>query len=219
MTMQQLSSTQASPEVPINENFDSLEAAAVFGRRHPATTGLTWGFYGGTWNGLTIADGVVTLTNAATNYLVALRSTGAVSVATSTTNWLNTATYARLHVIVTAANVISTVADHRAGLWGSHGPTARPASVSADRGDTSQTLTAGTDATTQRWATTLTANRTITLSTTGAVNGDRFRIVRTGLGSFTLDVGGLKTIPSATAAWADVEFDGTAWVLTGYGTF
>lgn len=53
---------------------------------------------------------------------------------------------------------------------------------------------------------------------TGAINGDRFRIVRTGLGAFTLDVGGLKTIPSATAAWADVEFTGSAWVLTGYGT-
>ena len=33
-----------------------------------------------------------------------------------------------------------------------------------------------------------------------------------------LDVGGLKIIPSATAAWVDVEFTGSAWVLTGYGT-
>jgi len=101
---------------------------------------------------------------------------------------------------------------------GTHGFAQRTPSVSADRGDTSQTLTVGTDATTQRWATTLTANRTVTLSSTGAINGDRFRIVRTGLGAFTLDVGGLKTIPSATAAWVDVEFTGSAWVLTGYGT-
>ena len=113
---------------------------------------------------------------------------------------------------------MTSVTDHRAGLWGSHGSAQRPPRVSADRGDTSQTLTAGTDAPTQRWATTLTADRAITLSTTGAVNGDRFRIVRTGLGAFALDVGGLKTIPSATAAWVDVEFTGSAWVLTGYGT-
>jgi hypothetical protein len=90
--------------------------------------------------------------------------------------------------------------------------------ASVDRGDASQTLTAGTDKQIQRWATALTANRTVTLSTTGAVNGDTFRVVRTGLGAFTLDVGGLKTIPSSTAAFVDVAYDGTAWRLTGYGT-
>jgi len=89
--------------------------------------------------------------------------------------------------------------------------------VSADRGDANVTLTVAGDSGIQRFATTLTANRTVTLSTTGAVNGNRFRIVRTGLGAFTLDVGGLKTIPSATAAFVDVSFNGTAWVLTGYG--
>ncbi len=218
MTMQQLSASQASPEVPINENFDTLDAAAVFGRRHPVTTGLTWGYYGGQWGGLTVADGTVTLTNGATNYIVAARATGAVTVSTTATEWNDPTAFARLHQVVTAGGVATSVTDHRAGLWGSHGPAQRPPRVSADRGDTSQTLTAGTDAPTQRWATTLTADRAITLSTTGAVNGDRFRIVRTGLGAFTLDVGGLKTIPSATAAWVDVEFDGTAWRLTGYGT-
>ncbi len=95
--------------------------------------------------------------------------------------------------------------------------TTGPGSVSADRGDTSQTLTVGTDAQIQRWATTLTDNRTVTLATTQAVKGDTFRVVRTGLGSFTLDVGGLKTIPSATAAFVDVTYDGSSWVLTGYG--
>lgn len=95
--------------------------------------------------------------------------------------------------------------------------TRRWAGVSADRGDASVTLVVGVDAPTQRFDTALTANRTATLSTTKAGNGDRFRVVRTGLGAFTLDVGGLKTIPSATAAFVDVEFDGTTWRLTGYG--
>lgn len=90
--------------------------------------------------------------------------------------------------------------------------------LSADRGDANVTLTVAGDDPVQRFATTLTANRTVTLSTTGAVRGDNFRIVRTGLGSFTLAVGSLKTIPSATAAFVDVAFDGTNWVLTGYGT-
>lgn len=89
--------------------------------------------------------------------------------------------------------------------------------VSADRGDASVTLALGADAEIQRFATTLTANRTVTLPTTNLFAGAHFRIVRTGLGSFTMDVGGLKTIASATAAFVDVHYDGSAWRLTGYG--
>jgi hypothetical protein len=89
--------------------------------------------------------------------------------------------------------------------------------MSADRGDNSVTLTVMSSAETQLFATTLTANRTITLSAAGAVNGDKFRIVRTGLGAFTLAVGAVKTIPSGTAAFVDIEYDGSAWFLTGYG--
>ncbi len=100
------------------------------------------------------------------------------------------------------------------GTWVSLG---QQQGVSADRGDTGQTLTVGTDAPVQRWATTLTANRTVTCSTTGAANGDTFRVVRTGLGAFTLDVCGLKTIASGTAAFVDVAYDGASWRLTGYG--
>lgn len=88
--------------------------------------------------------------------------------------------------------------------------------VSGDRGDNSITINAGTDLEVQRFATALTANRTVTLGTGGP--GAKFRIVRTGLGAFTLAVGAVKTIPSATAAFVDVGSDGTGWFLTGYGT-
>lgn len=91
------------------------------------------------------------------------------------------------------------------------------ATVSADRGDADVTLTMGTSETTQRFATALTANRAVTLPVANLYTGAKFRIVRTGLGAFTLDVGGLKTIASGTAAFVDVEYDGTAWRLTGYG--
>lgn len=90
------------------------------------------------------------------------------------------------------------------------------ASISADRGDANVTLVWGVDAPVQRFATTLTGNRTVTLSATNARNGARFRVVRTGLGIFTLDVGGLKTVASATSAFVDVGHDGTAWRLLGY---
>ena len=87
--------------------------------------------------------------------------------------------------------------------------------ISADRGDVDVTLVS-TDAETQRFATTLTANRTVTLPASNTRKGDIFWIVRTGLGSFTLNVGGLKTIPSATAATVIVQHNGTAWQLIGY---
>lgn len=88
--------------------------------------------------------------------------------------------------------------------------------MSADQGDADATLTYGAIASVVMFETTLTANRTVTLSTTNAVNGAKFRIVRTGLGAFTLAVGGLKTIPSATAAVVEVMYSGSAWKLIGY---
>lgn len=87
--------------------------------------------------------------------------------------------------------------------------------VSADRGDTDVTLTAGVDVPMQRFATALSANRTVTLGF--GYPGAWFHIVRSGLGAFTLDVGGLKTLPSATAAWAIVGHDGSAWYLLAQG--
>lgn len=127
MTMQTLTASQASAEVPINENFQTLEHASLFGRRHPVTTGLTWGFYGGRWNDVAVADGTVTLTNTATNYVVATRAAGVVSVSTATTNWLNGADYVRLYKLTVAGGVVTAVEDHRAGPLGAFGPLPPPA--------------------------------------------------------------------------------------------
>ena len=67
------------------------------------------------------------------------------------------------------------------------------------------------------FATTLTADRTVTLSTTGAEIGDKFRITRPAAGAFNLNVGTgpLKVLPASS--WCDVEYNGSAWVLTAYG--
>lgn len=93
--------------------------------------------------------------------------------------------------------------------------------VSADNGDAAKTLTVGTSEPTQRWNTPLTGARAVALSTTGALAGSRFRVVREAgaTGAFALNVGTgpLKAL-AAAAAWADVEYDGTAWRLTAAGT-
>lgn len=116
--MQQLAPSQASPEVPINENFDTLSWAAVYGKRQAASVSLTWGYYGGRWGGFSVADGTLTMTDAATNYVVAARSSGALSVSTSTTNWNDSADYARVYIVTTSGGVVTAVQDHRGGDLG-----------------------------------------------------------------------------------------------------
>lgn len=82
--------------------------------------------------------------------------------------------------------------------------------------DADKTLVVGTDNQYQIITAALTANRTITLSTSSAINGSSFTIIRKGLGLFTLNVGGLKTVPSATTSSVTVMYDGSAWQLIGY---
>lgn len=124
MTTLQTVSASASPEVQMNENFATLSAAAIYGKRQPATTGLTWAYYGGLYNGNTIADGTVTLTNSADNYVVIARATGVVSVSTATTNW-NDPAYARLYKLTVAGSVVTVEVDARwdvNGLFFRFGP-------------------------------------------------------------------------------------------------
>lgn len=120
-TLQQLSSSQVSPEVPINENFDALSAVGFAAKRNSATAGLTWGYYGGRWGGTSVADGTLALTASATNYVVVANATGALSASTATTNWSDTTNYRRVYKLTTGTSGVTATEDHRAGpygLWG-----------------------------------------------------------------------------------------------------
>lgn len=118
-TLQQLTAAQANKEVAVNRNFETLSPVGMYGKKQSTTTGLTLGYYGGHIAGSTIADGTVSLTNAATNYVVAHRTTGAVTAATNTTNWNDTATYGRLFTAVTASSLISALVPwhQQSGGW------------------------------------------------------------------------------------------------------
>lgn len=119
--MQQLASGgQTNGQKPINENFETVSPVAVFGKRHPATTGLVYAYYGAQWGDFAIADGTVSLTNTSANYVVVERATGTVTASTTTTNWLDTADYARIGIATTALGTIveNGWVDHRVATGG-----------------------------------------------------------------------------------------------------
>jgi hypothetical protein len=89
--------------------------------------------------------------------------------------------------------------------------------VGGDVGDNDVTLTVGGSSEVVRFITPLTADRTITLSTVGAKNGSKFRITRVNSNTCTVNVDGIKILPASTDSWVDVEYDGLAWIVTGYG--
>lgn len=122
MNLQSISESQASPEVPINENFEVMDWATVYAKDPTTSTGLTWGFFGGRWGGFLIAAGTLTLVGEGsptpTNYIVVNRSTGAISVSTEITNWNDTTNYARVYKVFTNASAVLSdpePEDHRAG--------------------------------------------------------------------------------------------------------
>lgn len=107
MSYQEVEDGQISPEVPINENMAALGQAFVFSHDVTADTGLVVGINGGTFDENAVADTTVTCTDDDTNYIVAHRTTRAVSTATATTNWNNTITYGRVGRAVFADGVLT----------------------------------------------------------------------------------------------------------------
>ena len=228
--MQQLTPTQASPEVPINENFDTLSALAVYGKRHPVTSALTWGYYGGTWGGNVIVDGTLTLTNAATNYLVVDRATGIISVSTATTNWLNTPQYARVYALTTAGSVVTVIADNRAGLYGVHGmqlPERRQVSMSAAYTFVLADMHASylhpaADTTARIW--TIPANASVAYPVNAELeifNQNAAGVLTIAITTDTMRLSGAGTTGSRTLAangWAMArKLTSTEWIITNFG--
>lgn len=91
----------------------------------------------------------------------------------------------------------------------------------SSNGDAAKTLTVGAANSwqTQTWATPLTANRTVTLSNTNAYDSAKFRIRRTAAatGAFNLVIG-ITGKNLAAGQWCDVEYDGTNWNVTAFGS-
>jgi hypothetical protein len=85
-------------------------------------------------------------------------------------------------------------------------------------GDAAVTLTAGTSRPYQLWTTTLTADRAVTLSATGAFRGANFKISRPAAGAFNLNVGSGPLKALAAGQWCEVVYDGSVWRLAAFGS-
>ncbi|KVX44171.1 hypothetical protein WL05_22880 [Burkholderia ubonensis] len=109
-----ISSTQAMKEVVANGLYDAMSPASLWGRRMMTTGGLTWGYFGGnfvdnTGTSHAIANGTLTLTASATNYVYADNVTGAVSF--NTTGF--PAGKVPLYSVVTNASQATSYLDYR----------------------------------------------------------------------------------------------------------
>ncbi len=118
--------------IRVNENFVSVSPAGLYGINPAQTTGLQLGYLGGNFNGVAIANGTLVLTASATNYVVAHRTTGAVTAATTTTNWNNVATYMKLYQIVTGGSTMTSIDDRRQSFGDQAGLTPNPMTTAED---------------------------------------------------------------------------------------
>lgn len=99
----------AGADTLLNEINRALGPAALYGIKDIA--GLNLSLYGSPFNGVNVTDQTVALTASSTNYVVANRATGAVTVATATTNWNDQTTYMRLYQIVAGTSTMTIAVD------------------------------------------------------------------------------------------------------------
>lgn len=116
--LDQVSSTAIQRETTINALLDAASPSTIFGRRSSTCAALVFGYYGGRMNGTSVANGTVSATASNTNYVVAHRSTLAVTIATTNTNWNDTTTYGRMYLLTAGASSVTAYEDHRFGTGG-----------------------------------------------------------------------------------------------------
>jgi hypothetical protein len=117
MTVQQLSPGQTYPETPINENNAALGQAFTFTYDKANSTDLDVAITGGVFNGVTLADALLTCPDDAESYIVALRADGALSVIDAT-DWGDATTYGSVARVTFVSGALTEFADERFSAGG-----------------------------------------------------------------------------------------------------
>jgi len=112
VTFDSIAQSQASKEVTANAYFDAASPATLFGRRQSTTSGLTWGYYGGTIMVdaalAQIANGTLALTASVANFIEATRA-GVIS--SNTSAW--TPGKIPLYLVWTDVSTVTSYNDYR----------------------------------------------------------------------------------------------------------
>ncbi len=117
----QMAAASDNREIVFNGVTDPASPATLYGRDYRNCTGLVFAYFGGRWSSTAIANGTVTATASVTNYVVAHRTTGAVTLSTAITNWNDTTTYMKLYLLTAGASAITSYEDHRQSYGGTGG--------------------------------------------------------------------------------------------------
>lgn len=214
-----LATNQAQKDVTANGLFDAASPAMTYGRNEAACSGRVWAYYGGRVtlpDGSTalIANGTVTLTASLTNYVVAAKSNGAVSFATTTTNW-NSGDYWRLYSCVTDASSVTSYDDFREiGRYtcgdGFLLPVTKTASFSVGATDNRIICNGSASITVTLPAASSFPGRSITIKTRAA-----FTVVSasSNVKPLDTDTAGTAILAATAGKWAELVSDGTNWVV------
>lgn len=116
--IEQIETAQAQKEVTANALFDACSVAMAYGRHAEECAGLTWGYYGVRYGGTVVPNGANVCSASTTTYMAVDAVTGAVSFASTTTNWNDLTNYRRCFLIVAGALAITSWQDHRFGPGG-----------------------------------------------------------------------------------------------------
>lgn len=221
-TIDRIVNGQGSQVATANALFNSLSKALLFAFRDSTSGGVTWGYYGGRVTtpygaAVDVAHGALTLTVSATNYIVAHKFTGAVSVSTATTNWNDRATYWRLYTAVTSSTAVTDYDDVRdlgAMTGGGNNVLLAPITKTA-----SFTLGNGEDMVICNGS----ASITVTLPAASSYAGRRVRLktraaftvisASSNVKPLDTDTAGTAILAATAGKWAELVSDGTNWVI------
>ncbi|HRH13185.1 MAG TPA: hypothetical protein PK225_02415 [Azonexus sp.] len=210
-----------SQDLQANALYDAASPATLFARRASTSSGLTWGYYGGNvtksdGTQTTIANGTLSLTPSVTNYVVAQKSDGAVSVLTSTTNWNDTANYWRLYNITAGASSVSSYTDERelgrmTGLGtGLVAPVTKTGNFTLGANENEVICNGG-------------ASITVTLPSASSWVGRKVRIktraaytvisASSNVKPLDTDTAGTAILAATAGKWAELVSDGSNWII------